>query len=194
MNIAVFLDDKPTFDKAVDMWRKRTPAYVYLTTDGQLPVQPPKDTRSDSSLRGYWHNPTQFVDGLAQESCRDLPNSGTQGFGHAQYGVAGIISAAETALIQGVDLFAGEQKRLVAMSELHSKYMNGASTSGLCQTQIEKVAPDPMWEIVYNEYANIRGQAMPETLKLLQKNRPMGATHHMVWETLTHGDIGKAGL
>src|SRR5262249_20201696 len=95
MNIAIFLDDRPTFDKAVAMWRKRTPAYIYLSSDGALPVQPPNDTKSASSLGGFWYNPTQFVDGLSQESCRDLPNSGTQGFGHAQYGTAAIINAAE---------------------------------------------------------------------------------------------------
>jgi len=194
MNIAVFLDDRPTFDKAIAMWRKRTPAYIYLASDGATPVQPPNDAKSASALKGFCYNPTQFVDGLSQESCRDLPNSGTQGFGHAQYGTGAIVNAAETALIQGVDLFAAEQTRIVAMSEFHAKFMNGASTSALCQTQIASVSPDPMWEIVYNEYANVRGVAMPETAKLVKAHRPSSATHHMVWETLTHGDIGKAGL
>jgi hypothetical protein len=194
MNIAVFLDDRTTFKKAVAMWRARTPAYVYLTSDGPLPVQPPNDPRSDTSLRGYWYNPTAFIDGLTQESCRDKPNSGTQGFGHAQYGVAGILNAAETARIQGTDLFSAEQTRLVTMLEVHAKYLNGASISGLCQTTIAAVAADPMWEIGYNAYANVLGQSLPETKKLLAKIRPTSATHHMVWETLTHGDIGAAGL
>ena len=195
MNIAVFTEDQPEFTKAVKLWHDRTPAYIYLKTDGVLPVQPPRESpRSDSSLKGYWFNPKQFLDGLTQESCRDLPNSGTAGFGHAQYGVAAIINAAETARIQGIDLFASEQKRLTAMLEFHSKYLNGASISGLCNTAIAAVDPDPMWEIGYNEGANVLGQALPETSKLIKSIRPTDATHHMAWETLTHGDIGSAGL
>jgi hypothetical protein len=194
MNIAVFLDDAATFQKAVTMWKERTPAYVYLTSDGALPVQPPRDPKSTSALETYWYEPTAFVDGLTQESCRDLPNSGTQGFGHAQYGVAGIIDAAETARIQGVDLFSLEQKRITAMLELHASYLNGASVASLCKTAIAAPSADPMWEIGYNAYANVLGQALPETAKLLGAIRPTGETHHMVWETLTHGDIGAAGL
>ena len=194
MNIAVFLDDAATFQKAVTLWKERTPAYIYLTTDGALPVQPPRDPKSTSALETYWYNPTAFIDGLTQESCRDLPNSGTQGFGHAQYGVAAIINAAETARIQGVDLFSLEQKRITAMLELHSKYLDGASVASLCKTAIAGPTPDPMWEIGYNAYANVLGQALPQTEKLIGTIRPTGATHHMVWETLTHGDIGAAGL
>jgi hypothetical protein len=195
MNIAIFLDDTAEFQKIVKLWRDRVPAYVYLSTDGALPVQPPRQTAlSDSALKSYWYNPKSFADGLTQESCRDVPGSGTAGFGHAQYGMAGIINAAETARIQGVDLFASEQKRLTAMLELHSKYLNGASISGLCNTQIAGVDPDPMWEIGYNAYANVLGQALPVTQILIKSIRPTGQTHHMAWETLTHGDIGMAGL
>ena len=35
---------------------------------------------------------------------------------------------------------------------------------------------------------------LPETQTLIKAIRPTGATHHMAWETLTHGDIGLAGL
>jgi hypothetical protein len=194
MNIAIFLDDTAEFQKAVSLWRARTPAYVYLSSDGALPVQPPRQTAlSDSALKTYWFNPKKFVDGLTQESCRDTPGSGTAGFGHAQYGVAAIINAAETARIQGVDLFASEQKRLSAMLELHSKYLNGTAVD-LCTTQIAGVDPDPMWEIGYNAYANMMSLPLPQTQTLIQSIRPTGATHHMAWETLTHGDIGLAGL
>jgi hypothetical protein len=194
MNIAVFVDDMTTFQKAVAMWRARTPAYVYLTSDGPLPVQPPHQTLSTSALESFWYEPTAFVDGITQESCRDLTGSGTQGFGHAQYGVAAIINAAETARIQGVDLFSSEEKRIVAMLELHAKYLNGASIGSLCKTAIAAVGPDPMWEIGHNAYANVLGQSLPNTSTLVDTIRPTGATHHMVWETLTHGDIGSAGL
>lgn len=195
MNIAVFLDDKPQFDKALALWRARTPAYVYLKTDGALPVQPPRENpRSDSALKSYWWDPKQFVDGITQETCRDRPGGGTKGFGHAQYGVSAIINAAETARIQGVDLYAEEQPRLVAYLELHAKHLNGASVSNLCNTGINAVGSDPMWDIGYNAYAGRLGVALPETKKLLEEIRPTDATHHMAWETLTHGDIGVAGL
>ncbi len=198
MNIAVFTDDMDEFKKTVALWHARTPAYVYLSSDGALPVQPPRESaKSDSSLKSYWYNPKTFVDGLIQETCRDVPNSGTAGFGHAQYGVAAIINAAETAGIQGVDLFSAEQKRLSAMLELHAgdlnKYPN-AVPPGLCSSTIAGVQADPMWEIGYNAYANVLKVPMPETAKLIQKIRPTQATHHMAWETLTHGDIGAAGL
>ena len=198
MNIAIFTDDAVEFKKAVQLWRDRTPAYVYLASDGALPVQPPRQTAlSDSALKGYWYNPKKFVDGLIQESCRDIPNSGTGGFGHAQYGVAAIINAAETAGIQGVDLFSAEQKRLSAMLELHATYLNkypNAAPTDLCSAAIAGLDADPMWEIGYNAYANVLKVSMPQTLKLVQSIRPTGATHHMAWETLTHGDIGAAGL
>ena len=93
--------------------------------------------------------------------------------------MAAIINAAETARIQGVDLFTLEKDRLLAFMEFHSKYMNGDSTSALCNTQIEKVSPDPMWEIGYNAYAGVFAMPMPETLELVQSMRPTGATHHM---------------
>lgn len=195
MNIAVFLDDRAEFDKTVALWKARVPAYIYLKADGALPQQPPREpARSDTALKSYWYNPQQFIDGLSQESCRDRPGSGTAGFGHAQYGVAAIINAAETAKIQGVDLFALEQPRITAFLELHSKYLNGASTVSLCDTAIAGVDADPMWEIGYNAYAAAGGVGLPETLELVQSLRPTGATHHMAWETLTHGAIGSAGL
>lgn len=195
MNIAVFLDDKAQFDQAVALWKARVPAYIYLKTDGALPVQPPRETaRSESSLRGYWYNPKQFIDGLSQESCRDRPGTGTAGFGHAQYGVSAILNAAETARIQAVDLFSLEQRRLTAFLELHSKFLNGASTVSLCDMAIAGVDADPMWEIGYNAYAGVLGVSLPETLQQLSAIRPTGATHHMAWETLTHGAIGSAGL
>ncbi len=195
MNIAIFTDDKTEFDKTVSLWRARTPAYVYLSTDGAQPVQPPRvGAMSSSGLAGYWYNPKKYLDGMTQESCRDLPNSGTQGFGHAQYGMAGIINAAETARIQGVNLFAEQEQRLTAMLEFHAKYLNGASTSALCNTQIAGVSADPMWEIGYNAYANVLGASLPQTLSLVQKIRPTDATHHMAFETLTHANIGSAGL
>jgi hypothetical protein len=195
MNIAVFNDDLVEFQNTVELWKARTPAYVYLATDGALPVQPPRQSAlSSSDLKGYWYNPAAFIDGIGQETCRDTSGTGTQAFGHQQYGTAAIINAAETARIQGVDLFSLEEKRLVAFLELHAKYINSGSTGSLCTTAQNKPSADPMWEIGYNAYANVLGQSLPETLKLIQSIRPTDATHHMAWETLTHAESGAVGL
>lgn len=36
---------------------------------------------------------------------------------------------------------------------------------------------------------------LPKLAKVIPTNRPIGADfNHMVWETLTHGDIGAVGL
>src|SRR5439155_19105353 len=81
IGIGVFLDDHATVDTAVAMWKKRVPAYIYVASDGARPVPPPEG-KSDSALKGFWYNATQYVEGLAQETCRDL--------GHVQYGFAAI--------------------------------------------------------------------------------------------------------
>lgn len=187
MNIGIFTDDQPIFDKAVKMWRARTPAYLYLKSDGATPVPPPTGSKTGSALTKYWYNQTTLVDGLCQETCRDL--------GHVQYGLAAMINAAETARIQGVDLYAEEQTRITAGLELHAKYLNGAAVpSWLCGGSLNAVTPDPMWEIAYNAYGTTLGLSLPETQKLVATVRPTGQTHHMDWETLTHADINGVGL
>jgi hypothetical protein len=187
MNIGVFNDDPPTFQKGVAMWRKRTPAYLYLTTDGATPVVPPTGNITGAALTTYWYGQTQLVDGVCQETCRDL--------GHVQYGLAAMVNAAETARIQGIDLFADEAKRITAGLEFHAQYLNGGAVPAwLCGGALTAVKAGPMWEIAYNAYAKVLGNALPSTLAVITANRPTGIDHHMAWETLTHGDIGTAGL
>jgi hypothetical protein len=39
------------------------------------------------------------------------------------------------------------------------------------------------------------GVALPNMARVIPTNRPTGAAlNHMVWETLTHGDVGDVGL
>jgi hypothetical protein len=188
IDIGVFLDDQATFDKAVAMWKKRVPAYVYLKTDGALPVPPPRGNKSSAqALIGFWYDQSTFVDGLAQETCRDL--------GHVQYGLAAMTNAAETARIQGVDLYALESSRITAAYEFHAQYLDGkAIPKWLCGGSLNAKTPDPMWEVGYNAYAGREGLSMPSTQALLAEIRPTGADHHMVWETLTHAGVGSVGL
>jgi hypothetical protein len=184
MNIGVFTDDTATFDKAVKMWRARVPAYLYLATDGATPVPPPTNPKTGAALVTFWYDQTTYADGLCQETCRDL--------GHVQYGLAAMINAAETALIQGVDLFGEQQRRLVAGLEFHANYLDGAAVpSWLCGGALTAVKFDPMWEIAVNELGT-RGESLPHAVALVAANRPTGADHHMAWETLTHAQIGGA--
>ena len=60
-------------------------------------------------------------------------------------------------------------------------------------------AVQPTWEIGYNALVNRLGMNLPRTRELLMRYRSAapgwtGATHHMGWETLTHGDVGSVGL
>ncbi len=183
MNIAIFADDTATFQKAVSMWRARVPAYIYMTTDGATPVPPPTNPKTGSALTTFWYGQTTLVDGVCQETCRDL--------GHVQYGFAALINAAETALIQGVDLFGEQQARLVAGLEFHAGYLRGGAVpSWLCGGTLNAVSFDPMWEIAVNELAGSRGASLPESSALVAAHRPTKVDHHMVWETLTHAQIG----
>jgi hypothetical protein len=187
INIGVFLDDKDVFDKGVKMWRERVPAYAYLASDGPTPVEPPRGSKTGEALIEFWYGQRTFVDGLCQETCRDL--------GHVQYGLAAMINAAETARIQGVDLYGEQADRIVATLDFHAKFINGEDVPGwLCNGSLTDVRADPMWEIGFNHYAARLGRDLPATGELARSIRPSGADHHMVFETLTHADIGNAGL
>lgn len=65
IGIAVFLEDRAAYDRAVATFRGRVPAYIYLASDGALPKTAPGsglDTR-DEIVR-YRQGQTTFVDGL----------------------------------------------------------------------------------------------------------------------------------
>nr|WP_239528629.1 alginate lyase family protein [Microbacterium esteraromaticum] len=123
IGIAVFLDDRRLYDRALAMWRERVESYVYLSTDGELPVAPASAAglyRTPTALRCQWLDgkakgcqtdpPTdpgiRFQNGQVQESCRD--------FGHASMGLGAIVNTAETAWIQGDDLYAEQQARIIS--------------------------------------------------------------------------------
>jgi hypothetical protein len=106
-----------------------------------------------------------------------------------------MINAAETARIQGVDLYGEESKRIVAGLEFHARYLNGGAVPGsLCAGTLTDINADPTWEIAYNHYANRAKLALPETKALITKIRPVATDHHMDWETLTHAEVGGIGV
>jgi hypothetical protein len=184
--ISVFLDDRAGFDRGMAMWRGRTPAYLYLSSDGSLPVRPPNCQKTDAALVSYWLTPGMFVDGLAQETCRD--------YGHMSGGVAALVNTAETAYIQGVNLYGEQAKRLVAALEFNTQYLNGVPIPGsLCGGKLQ-LSSGGTWEIAYNHYAKRLGMSLPQTKMAVERARPTGASAHKIWESLTHAELGDVGF
>lgn len=180
INIGVFLDDVDVFNLGVKMWRGRTPAYIYLKSDGIKPIQPP------GCAPAFWGNKgktPEFVDGLMQESARDDH--------HIGYSIAAISGVAETARQQGVDLYNEEDKRLIAAMEFQAQYL---PPNNVPAPENLKFANLDTWEILYNHFHNRLGYSLPNMSAVIPTNRPTGTNHNMLWETLTHGEIGGLGL
>ncbi|MEU3343275.1 alginate lyase family protein [Streptomyces sp. NPDC006668] len=178
MSIAVFLDDHQMFQQAVEMWRDRLPAYVYLKTDGPQPVAPPKaGITGRNALIHYWQGQTTFVNGLAQETCRD--------FGHTGWGLEAAAQTAETARLQGLDLWAEGKQRLVKALEFHTSYDNGTKAPGwLCGGAV-KSGLGPAVQLAYNHYHLREGIPMPQTQRYVAAHRSFPANYFIGWETLT---------
>jgi Alginate lyase len=181
VNIGVFNDDRKTFELGLKMWRGRTPAYIYLSTDGPTPRKAPGcDDLPIWSNKGLT---TPLVDGLLQESVRDSQ--------HPALALAALVNAAETARQQGVDLYAEEGKRIMAALEFQAQYLppNNAKPPANLSFNLH-----PTWEIAYNHYHNRLGISLPKMAAVLPGNRPTGVNHDMAWETLTHAEVGAVGL
>ncbi len=119
--IAIFLDDRAQFEKAIDNWRMYIPTYFYLNSDGT-----PKTIRRPISI---WNSKT-FVEGQCMETCRD--------YGHSKLGFNSVIGAAQMAWTQKVDLFAEEKERLTAFMNTHAKWTMGieAVPATVCDGQV----------------------------------------------------------
>ncbi|MGW4791071.1 FG-GAP-like repeat-containing protein [Nonomuraea sp. NPDC004297] len=180
IGIAVHLDDRASFDKAVATWQGRLPAYIYLTTDGSIPKAPPKSTyNTKAKIIDYWHGQTKFVDGLTQETCRD--------FFHTGWGLSAVSHVAETAAIQGVDLYAKAKHRLRYAMDLHAGLeMGGTVPSWLCGGKVTRGLGVPP-EVGYNALHHRLGyDDIPDATKWIEQRRPAGVSHFLGWETLTH--------
>ncbi|MFJ6347925.1 alginate lyase family protein [Streptomyces sp. NPDC092046] len=180
IGIAVFLEDRAAYDKAVAKFRGRVPAYIYLATDGSLPKAAPGsglDTR-DEIVR-YWQGQATFVDGLTQETCRDLTHTG--------YGLSAISHIAETGRIQGQDLYPEVADRLRHALGLQSRYERGETPpSWLCGGTLRDHL-GPVTEVGFNALHQRMGYAMSHTQALTEQSRPAGSNNLFVaWETLTH--------
>ena len=207
INIAVYNDDHAVFDAGVALWRSHVPRTLYLKSDGPAPIPPPEHANPDGTWKSgtlatdWFHQPefgTDRVNGITAETCRD--------FGHTQMSLASIVYVAETAWIQGLDLYSEEQERIVSSYEFIAGYNNlyaPANNGGLsvtvdnwlCNGTI-KVQDLSTWEVAYNHLAVRKGLSMPETATALVRVR-QGASYNnlmMAWETLTHDGLGSHGL
>ncbi|NEC09387.1 alginate lyase family protein [Streptomyces sp. SID7909] len=182
IGIAVFLEDRTAYDKAVAKFRGRVPAYIYVSADGALPKTAPGsglDTRD--KIINYWQGQSTFMDGLSQETCRDLTHTG--------YGLSAISHIAETSRIQGQDLYPEIAERLRHALGLHAKYQVGNPVPGnLCGGGL-KDSLGPVTEVGFNALHNRMGIAMTNTQTLTERQRPAGSNNLFVaWETLTHAN------
>jgi hypothetical protein len=181
INIGVFNDDRATFGRGVKMWRGRTPAYIYLTTDGPVPLK--AAGHNEMPIWGNKSLTTPFVDGLLQESMRDSQ--------HANLGLSAMVNAAETAWQQGIDLYGEQAKRIMAALEFQAQYLAPNNATPSPHLAFHR---HPTWEIAYNEYHNRMGYNLPKMAAVLARIRPTGVNHQMAWETLSHADVGAVGL
>jgi hypothetical protein len=189
LNMAVFNKDTSLFNDAAAKWRSLVPAYIYLKSDGARPRDTSWCPRNEEQIVKQWHDPSVWVDGLSSETCRDLE--------HTAYGLAAIINAAETARIQGVNLYTEEAERITKAMEFHARFQNGgpapSSSCGADRHGIDiKGGMKGTLEIGYNHYAVRQGMDLPQTRIFLEKTRPSPGRFHYRWETLTHGLTGNA--
>ncbi|MFK7859701.1 MAG: alginate lyase family protein [Granulosicoccus sp.] len=128
MAIAIFQDDKKSFNSAVELWHERIKASIYLRKDGLRPNHVPN--RTGRALVHDWNFPIGFYSGempsgLQAETCRDL--------NHADMAFRTQIFSAHMAYNQGVDLFDTYQERIRTFMEFHNGMRNGAVDTGICK-------------------------------------------------------------
>src|SRR5690349_9526139 len=168
VGISVFLEDRTAYNAAITRYLNRVHAFVYLTTSSQI--------------IGYWQGQSTFVNGLAQETCRD--------FVHTGYGISAISHVAETARIQGIDMYPQYGERLRQALGFQAKYERQAEPvpSWLCNGSVNR-GLGPITEVGYNALHTRLGIAMTNTQALTESRRPAGSNNLFVaWETLTHAE------
>lgn len=182
--IGVYTNDRAVFDDGTGDWRQQLRAAVHLSADGPQPLPPAGTIIRASGVDAYWRDPSSYVDGLEQETCRDA--------GHMALGFGAALEGAETAGLQGVDLYRLERQRLVAGMEYNTRFFDDPAAPGwVCPRQLTYGGDlwRLTWELGYRHYT-ADGVALPETARLLGAVRPTGSALFLNWETLTHGSAG----
>lgn len=222
---AVYCEDQVMYQRGLDSWRRIVPASIWMTGDVnrwsqlsglpismQLPPTPDyippgwssstgqsttddRSTTNRATYIGHMFNPTSWPSGLQLETGRDP--------WHMSMGFAAIMNAAETARIQGDDLYGEQQNRLATSIEftcdkLHNAYIDGAASPyGLPFTtaQVSQWGTQPTnlqritWGAAYNHFHNRLGLPMTQTGLLLNDyvyGTGYRAALHIAFEPLTH--------
>lgn len=154
IGIGVFCDDRAIFDRAIDYYRHGS---------------------GNGRLTNYIFNEA----GQCQESGRDQQ--------HTQLGLGALADTCEIAWNQGVDLYGDADNRLLKGFEYTARYNLGydvpfvphVDTTGKYRhKQISPIGRGrlrPIWEMVFNHYANRRGIPAPFTRQAAARARPEGA-------------------
>jgi len=205
LGIAVVSDDHDLFETTLQRWKHWVPAYFYnFDLDGALPILLPEGPAD-------WNGQTYFdaqTSGVTQETCLDT--------GAAQLGFAATFNAAETAFVQGVDLYTPMAARLTTSLEYTAKLLAGTRDSSPSASRLKKPAPavpapipegfpglcdgqhySPVlkatMERAYNAYGVRQRLALPNTQRhLIDDVRPYAPPldlHNIMWETLTNGAL-----
>ena len=199
ISIGVFTNDRATFNAGVAMWRDQAPTTIYLPSDGARPLAPVSWMDTASEIDNYWRNPDRYVTGLQGETLRDLS--------HMVMGLGAMANTAETAYIQGVDLYGEQATRIVAGFELNAGYVNAYldETNRLGRAPSSTWTPPNWpggpgtfnivntyhttgWNVAHHHYTTRTNTSMPQTSRLVQRINPNTAqpAHHLAWEPLTH--------
>jgi hypothetical protein len=183
VGISVFLDDRTSYDKAIGHYLQRVPAFIYLSSDGALPkTVPSQNLTTRDQIVGFWFGAGTFVTGMTQETCRD--------FTHTGYGISSIAHVAETALIQGQDLYPQVGERLRQALGFQAKYELQAEPvpANVCGGSVTR-GLGPVTEVGFNALHTRQGIAMANTQTLTERQRPAGTNNLFVaWETLTNAE------
>lgn len=186
--IAVFNEDVDEFNAGLARLELRNPAYYYLSTDA------PSSRNYGGSSEANWGESngegsavTDWVDGLTQETCRDNGH-------HAQFAMAATLAAAEIAWHQGVDVYAREEERYVAVLELMALQLTSGNMQGTCEDNVTSTSRFNTFEIGYNHYHNRMGLDLPETAKVLPISANSADSWNIFFETLTHRGVGGSGV
>lgn len=103
----MFSENATLFASGLARWRARVPvAFYYEPADGPAPRPPVCGTDSRFNGQKVFNASTSGING---ETCRDL--------GHSFYEYSSAFNAAETALLQGTDLYDEEAPRLLKAVE-----------------------------------------------------------------------------
>jgi len=190
INIGVFMDDPSIFYRGLWMWRYEFPSYIYEPEDGSYPLPPlgwSAAQTTPAAMVKYWFDQTSFLKGLGEESCRDL--------GHMRWGLAAIANGAETAYLQGIDLYQENSLgtpnyiRMKNGLEFNATILNGGKIpANLCNGSINLGGSVGTGEIAYHALTKRYDQKLPQTEIFLKSVRPTAADYFISWETLTHFD------